>query len=436
MLDSVGCSLVQVNRRGGAADRCRRSVSWLVLLLLGAEWSRGGEWPQWRGPRRDGVLVGESLPLRLPENPKVVFRRSLGEGHAGPVMASQRVVVLDNAGQQETAHCLDFRTGDTLWSAPYGELYSDEFGSGPRCTPLIDDDRLYVQSCKGEFRCLGLADGKTRWRFHFSDYGMAWIPDKNSGGGAASRRGNTGSAVIDGERIFVQVGSTQGASIVAFDKRDGRLLWKSQNDLASYSSLSAGRLAGEPQVVAATCEGLLALATHDGRLLWRQPFKTRANRNVLTPLLLGDDVIFAACSIPLHRQRIVAKDGALKPTGLWTNQSLNINLVTPTLAGNHLYGIGAERSQHYVCVDAFTGQLAWSRTGFGEVTSTVTDGTRLLLLTESGECLLLAADPNRLVELGRFQAVGKTFAHPAYAQGILIARDSREVVAFNLAALR
>lgn len=430
MLEPQGCS-------PRPARRWPRRWSWLFsLLLLGSLESRSGEWPQWRGPRRDGVIIGESLPSQLPAEPRVVFRRSIGEGHAGPVVAGQRVVVLDNDGQQETAHVLDSRSGQTLWSAPYGELYADEFGSGPRCTPLVDDDRLYVQSCKGEFRCLGLADGKVRWRFHFRDLGMVWIPDKNSGGGAASRRGNTGSPVVDGERIMVQVGSTQGASIVAFDKRDGRLLWKSQNDLTSYSSLSAGTLAGERQVVAATCEGLLALATADGRLLWRQPFKTRANRNVLTPLLEGDDVIFAACSIPLNRQRILVSDGGFRTSGMWTNQTLNINLVTPTLAGGHLYGIGAERSQRYVCVDARTGELAWSKAGFGEVTSTITDGQRLLLLTENGECLLLAADPTRFHELGRFQAVGKTFAHPAYANGILVARDGHELVAFDLAGTR
>jgi outer membrane protein assembly factor BamB len=381
-------------------------------------------------------MVGETLPKQLPAEPKLLFRRSIGSGHAGPVVASRRLVFLDNEGERETAHCLDFPSGRPLWSAAYDELYADEFGSGPRCTPLIDDDRVYVQSCQGEFRCLNLADGKTRWRFHFRDYGTVWIPDRNSGGGAASRRGNTGSAVVDGHRVVVQVGSTKGASLVAFDKVNGNLLWKSQDDLTTYSSLAVGTLAGQRQVIAATCEGLLALAVEDGGLLWRQPFKTRANRNVLTPLVDGDDVLFAACSIPLNRQRIMARDGTFQPTGIWTNGTLTINLVTPTLAGQHLYGIGAERSQRYVCVNARTGELAWTKSGFGEVASTFTDGLRLLLLTDNGECLLLAADPVRYHELGRFQAVGKTFAHPAYSAGILVARDARELVAFDLATSR
>lgn len=399
---------------------------------LSALAARAGDWPQWRGPQRDGHPAGETLPRTLPAEASALYRISIGEGHAGPVVAGDRVVVLDNRGGEETAHALDARTGREVWGRAYGELYADEFGSGPRCTPLIDDDRVYVQSCRGEFRCLNLADGATRWRFHFSDYGMVWVPDRNAGGGAASRRGNTGSGVIVGDRIIVPIGSTEGASLAAFDKRTGRLLWKSQNDLTSYSSLSAGTLAGRLQVVAATCEGLLALDVADGGLLWRQAFKTRANRNVVTPLLEGDDVLFAACSIPLNRQRIRVEAGGFRVEGQWTNRTLNINLVTPTVAGEYLYGIGAERSGRYVCVDRRTGETAWAQAGFGEVASTISDGERLLILIETGECLLLAADPKRYRELGRFQAVGKTYAHPAYANGVLYVRDARELVAYRL----
>ncbi|MCC7377529.1 MAG: PQQ-like beta-propeller repeat protein [Verrucomicrobiales bacterium] len=436
MLDIIGRGKNRSRRGARASTNSTRCLGWLAAFSLLLSWEGFADWPQWRGPRRDGVLVGETLPTQLPAEPKALFRHPIGDGHAGPVVASHRLVFLDNQGERETAHCLEFPSGKPLWSTAYGELYSDEFGSGPRCTPLVDGDRVYVQSCLGEFRCLDLADGKTRWRFHFGDYGMVWIHDRNEGGGAASRRGNTGSAVVDGDRVIVQVGSTQGASLAAFDKRDGKLLWKSQNDLTTYSSLSVGTLAGRRQVIAATCEGLLSLAVEDGGVLWRQPFKTRANRNVLTPLVDGDDVLFSACSIPLNRQRIVAKDGILQPAGQWTNRSLTINLVTPTLAGQHLYGIGAERSQRYVCVDARTGALAWSKAGFGEVASTFTDGERLLVLADSGECLLLAADPSRFHELGRFQAVGKTYAHPALSNGILVARDSRSLVAFEISPAR
>lgn len=423
------------------ATRSRRATrTWLALacacacacVTLPGPVARAADWPQWRGPQRDAQLVGEKLPESWPAEPRVLFRTAMGEGHAGPVVARGTLVVLDNLGGEETAHALDAKTGRSLWTRGFAELYADEFGSGPRCTPLIDEDRLYVQSCRGEFRCLNLADGSTRWRFHFSDYGMVWIPDRNGGSGAASRRGNSGAPVIDGDRLIVQIGSADGACLAAFDKRTGALLWKSQNDLTSYSSLALGTLAGRRQVISATCEGLLALDVRDGAVLWRQPFKTRANRNVVTPMIEGGDVAFAACSIPLNRQHLRREGERFQLEGAWTNRALTINLVTPTRAGNHLYGIGAERSGKYICVDWRTGELAWSRSGFGEVASTISDGERLLVVTENGECLLLAADPAKYRELGRFQALGKTFAHPAYAHGVLYVRDARELVAYAL----
>jgi outer membrane protein assembly factor BamB len=278
-----------------------------------------------------------------------------------------------------------------------------------------------------------MKDGATRWRFHFADYGTVWIPDKGGGAGAASRRGNAGAPVVDGDRIIVQIGSADGACLGAFDKHTGKLLWKSQNDLTTYSSLMVGTLAGRRQVISATCDGLLAVASDEGDLLWRVPFKTGANRNVLTPILVDDSVIFASHTTGMQCQRIVpagVDSPSLKPVEAWFNRQLKINLGTPVLVGDHLYGQGENRN--FICVDRRTGKLAWSQPGFGEVTSTVASGKRLLALTDRGEALLLAANPEAYEELGRFQACGKSFSHPALADGVLYVRDSRELVAWKL----
>src|SRR5262245_19901473 len=283
-----------------------------------------GDWPQWRGPNRDGHLLDEKLPETLPGQPTIVWRKSIKHGYAAPVISGSKLVFLDDDSDKETIHCLDAATGKTLWSKPFAPTYSDEFEPGPRCTPLIDGDRIYVQSCKGEFQCLDLADGNLRWRFNFDDYGTFWVPDRQSGVGAANRRGNTGSGIVDGDRIFVQVGSTNGACIVAFEKRSGKLVWKSQDDLTCYSSLACGTLGGLRQVVAATCEGLLGLATDDGRPLWRVRFKTGANRNVLTPILDGDCVTFASYTTGLQRQRISTSNTTQTASEAWMNRELKI----------------------------------------------------------------------------------------------------------------
>lgn len=397
-------------------------------LVLGLS-LHAADWPGWRGRNRDGHAA-DPLPSVLDSAPKPLWRKSIGHGYSGVVVSGRRLVFLDDSTGQETAHCIDSQTGRELWVQPFAEQYSDEFEPGPRCTPLIDGNRVYVQSCFGEFACLSLDDGKKQWGFHFRDHGMFWVKDKAGGPGAANRRGNSGSAIIAGERIFIQVGSTNGASIVAFDKAAGRLLWKSQDDLTSYASLVTGTLGGRPQAVAVTCEGLLGLDAGSGEALWRVPFKTGANRNVLTPVLDGDHVLFASHTTGLRRVAIEADGPKVRASQRWLNASLKINLATPVLVGRHLYGHGPDKD--FVCVEADSGTIRWRQTGFNQYASTIASGSRLLVLNDGGEAILMEADPGRYRELGRFQACGKTFSHPAYAGGVLYTRDSRELAAWSL----
>ena len=228
----------------------------LLRILLLAAFTRlpaaGADWPQWRGPNRDGVVADAKHPLnKLPAEPRVLWKIDAGAGQSSPVVSGGRLIFLDAQNGQETAHCIDAATGKMLWSAPVAPTvaFQNAYGDGPRCTPLIDGDRVYVQSCSGEFRCLALADGRTVWRVNFgTDYGVPFLG--NSGNDpeaketASRRHGNNGSAAIDGDRIFVPVGSTKGATLVCFDKKSGRELWRGGNDNTAYASVMAGTPAG------------------------------------------------------------------------------------------------------------------------------------------------------------------------------------------------
>lgn len=412
--------------------RARLSLLALVLFVMSGA-ARASDWPGWRGPRRDG-LTDERLPSTLPATPAVAWRLSIGHGYSGPAVARNRVVFLDDSSGRETVHCVDAASGRELWKTPFADVHADEFEPGPRCTPLIDGDLVFVQSCKGEFQCLRLDDGTRVWRIHFDDFGAFWVPDRHANIGAANRRGNTGSPIVDGDRVFVQVGSPRGASVVAFDKRTGAVAWKSQDDLASYSSPVVGDLAGRRQVVTVTVDGILGLDVRDGALLWRVPVKTQANRNVLTPVLDGDTVTFGSFTTGLQRQRIEPNGEAFRAVETWFNRALRINLPTPTRVDKAIYGVGAAKD--FVCIDAATGALRWSERGFDQVGSVISDGRHLLVLMDSGECRLLAVNPDRYDERGRFQACGKTYSHPAYSGGVLYVRDPRELVAYRLADAR
>lgn len=388
------------------------------------------DWAQWRGPQRDGHTP-ETFPATLSAGSTPLWRIPVGHGYASPVVSSNTVVYLDEAGGREVAHAVDAATGKPLWTTPLGPVFTDEFEPGPRSTPVIDGDRVYVQTTLGELQCLALADGALRWGTNFAGYGMQWVHDRASNIGAASRRGNTGSPVLDGERLLVQVGSTNGAAFVAFDKRSGKELWKSQSDLTSFSSPVVGTLGGRPQMVAVSCEGLLALDPANGALLWRIPFKTGANRNVLTPILVGDTVYYASHTTGLRATRVRPEGGAVHAEDAWLNRDAKINLSTPVVVGRHLYGLGPTRD--FICVDRDSGKILWSQPGFGASAATLAASNgRLLVLTDLGELVLLAANPERYEELGRIQVCGKTFSHPAFAGGVLYVRDPQQLAAFRL----
>lgn len=409
-----------------------RALAAIVLtpVLLGGLRSSAADWPQWRGLQRDGHTP-ESFPATLSAGSTPLWRIPVGHGYASPVITSNTVIYLDEAGGREVAHAVDAGTGKPLWTTPLGPVFTDEFEPGPRSTPVIDGDRVYVQTALGELQCLALSDGARRWGTNFAGYGMQWVHDRASNIGAASRRGNTGSPVVDGDRLLVQVGATNGAAFVAFDKRSGKELWKSQDDLTSFSSPVVGTLGGRHQMVAVSCEGLLALDPADGALLWRIPFKTGANRNVLTPILADDTVYYSSHTTGLRATRVRSEGGAVRAEDAWLNRDAKINLSSPVLVGRHLFGLGPTKD--FICVDRDTGKILWSQPGFGASAATLAASNgRLLVLTDLGELVLLAANPERYEELGRIQVSGKTFSHPAYAGGVLYVRDPQQLAAYRL----
>ncbi len=270
--------------------------------------------------------------------------------------------------------------------------------------------------------CINLADGKAIWGTSFEkDFGVTFLGSK-ANEGTASRRGNNGSGVIDGDRIFLPVGSTKGASLACFDKRIGKILWRSQNDEAAYSSLMTATLAGVRQVVYFSAEALMGVEPTDGKLLWRVPLKTDAKRHAATPIIFGDTVIVNSHTIGLVCIRITKEGDSLKAGEAWANKEMKINISTPVLDGNCLFSQGP--GHNFVCVDALTGKLMWSQEGFGEnYASTILWGNRLLVVTDRGQLVMVKSASDKYTELGRVQICGKTWNHPACADGKLYVRE-------------
>jgi outer membrane protein assembly factor BamB len=398
----------------------------------------GGDWPQWRGPARDGhAPVGTPAITQLPKELKPVWGVAVGGGGFGftaPVVAGGKLVYLDEQDGKEVARCIDARTGKEIWKTPFAPSFGDEWGTGPRSTPFIDGDRVYAQSMSGEFVCLTMPGGEITWRKAFQDYGISF--STKSAEGTAARRGNNGSGIVDADYVYVPVGA-KGASVVCFDKRTGKEIWKSGDDEAAYSSFLVATLAGTKQLVAFTADALIGVDLKTGRALWRVPFKTNAKRHAASPVLIGNDsVTVNSHTFGLVANRISKNADGFLATQLWTNKQATINLATPTFLDGFLYSQGGLNSKALICVDARDGQIKWSQPGFGQnvkdYSSIIAVGKNLLVLTFDGQLLLLAANSEKYTELGRAQVCGNTWSHPAFADGKLYVRDGRELQCFDL----
>ncbi|MBM3876029.1 MAG: hypothetical protein FJ386_04820 [Verrucomicrobia bacterium] len=420
-----------------------RRALFATLAFTTALAARGSDWPQWRGPSRDGRAVGNALKLdALPREAKTLWTIAVGDGQASPVISGKQVIYLDDQGGQETVHCVNLADGKERWQVKFDQIESwrNTYGAGPRCTPLVDGDRVYVQSCRGEFRCLSIADGKTIWQTNFEkDWGVTFYG--NSGNNhpaaketAASRHGNNGSAVVDGDRIFVPVGSPTKGTLVAFNKMTGKVFWAAGTDFAAYSSVVVGNLAGVRQAVHLTADSLMGVDVETGKVLWKIPVKTGAKRHGFTPILAGDTVTIASWSVGMTRLKINKDSGGFTAEPMWKNDTVKPLLATPVLHGDFLFGLGSGTSKtELVCVDFKTGEVRWKQPGFGDYAAFIAVGDKILVQAQSGELLLMRANPEKFEELGRIQTCGNTWSHPALADSKLLQRDKAKLFAIELA---
>jgi outer membrane protein assembly factor BamB len=408
----------------------------LTLSLLFAITIDASDWPQWHGLLRDRHTDDPTaLQVKsLPEDWTPTWRKTVGPGHSSPVVNRGTLVFLDETNDRTVAHALEAESGTEIWQTPIGAHFEDEWGTGPRCTPFIDEDRIYAQSSQGEFHCLDLKTGESRWSLDFvRDLGARFIGAR-PGSGAAPRRGYNGSGLVEGQTVVLPVGSTQ-ATLVCCDKLTGEERWRAGTDEVAYSSIVTADLGGTRQVVAFTADALMGARTTDGQVLWRVPLRTAAQRNVATPVIARDLVIVNSHTFGMIAIRIAANDNGCSATQAWRNPDLKVNLSTSALVGSHLYVIGADKD--FVCVDARDGTVAWTQPnllgpGRRDYGATIALAGRLLVLTDDGLLRLLEANPLRYVELGQTQVCGLTWTFPAIADGRLFVRDGRQLTCFAL----
>ena len=397
----------------------------VVLLCLSVEAvsQTKAEWPQWRGPNRDGVSKETGLLKQWPaEGPPLAWKAAgAGRGFSSMSVANNRLYTMGLRGDRECIIAFDLATGKEAWATPHGAAYRDSRGDGPRGTPTIDGDRLYALGGNGDLSCLDAKTGRSIWAINILQ----------KFGGSNTRWGISESPLVLGDRVLVNAGG-RGASVVALNKKDGSLIWKSQGDSAGYSSAIPIEVNGATQVVFFTSERAIGLDPRDGRLLWDYPRPANDVANIATPVARGNRVFISSdygtgggvVEIKAVGDKVTAEE-------IYFTKDMRNHHSSSILVGDHLYGFS---SGILTAMRFDSGQVAWRDRSVGKGSLVYADG-HLYCLSENGVVGLVEAAPEAYREKGRFripQDSLSTWAHPVIAGGHLYLRDQDTVYAFDV----
>jgi outer membrane protein assembly factor BamB len=397
--------------------------------LAPADKAATSDWPQWRGPNRDGVSEEKDLRLDWTNPPPVLWKRPLGGGYSSLAIADGRVYTQDRQGDAERVICFDAATGQELWTHRYSARYSDlqrGYDRGPRATPTIHDGRVYTVGATGIFLCLEAkpnGPAKVLWQHVLRREFDAALPTW----------GLAGSPLIEGDSVIVQPGGRRGA-IAAFDRRTGDLIWKSLTDPAGYSSPMAATLDGVRHILAFTGKALVGLRPTDGQQLWRYDWPTRFEANIATPVVAGNFVFISSNYDQGCALVEVTADGdraRVKPVYVKRNKLMRNHHDTCVLVNGHLYGFDSGLLK---CVDMVSAQEKWVTRDLAKGSVLAVAG-HLFVLTEDGSLALVEATPTQYRQKGLLPNLlqgPECWAMPALAGGRLYLRGHHEIVCLDM----
>lgn len=409
-------------------DRTSAAVCAVAALLLTLGTAvhaepKGTDWPQFRGAHRDGISPETGLMLDWSNGgPKEAWRHEIGQGYSAISVVGDRFYTMfatDHDGKPtEVAAAFEVSTGKELWRSPVGPKKDTEFGNGPRATPTVDGDTLYVLGSEGNFAALATADGTLRWEMKLQE----------AFGSQAPYWGYATSALVDGDQVVIETGGKEGKSYVALDKKTGEVQWSLGDTPAGYNSALQIEMNGKKRYVMVVSEKLMAI-DESGNEVWSHAWPKGETHAM--PLFIPPDRFFAsgAEGIGAHLLRVDenAKDSKIEE--LWETRFMRNHFSSSVVHDGTIYGFDNATLK---AISVEDGKLAWAKRGLGKGSLILADG-HLLVLSDLGKLLLVEATAEQYTEKGSVQALdGKSWTAPVLSHGRLYLRNHTEMVAFDL----
>ncbi len=409
-------------------------------VLLGAWAVLATDWPQFRGPHRNGnwdeTGILESFPR---EGLKIQWRQPVGGGWSSPVVVQGRVFVFDvelmKPSARERLHCFEAKTGQVLWVYGYEEKYGDwayvpERGAGPTATPIVEGDRIYTLGANGNTHCLDVKTGRVIWEKNVGrEYQVAEMSCRPS-------------PLIEGSLLIIFTGAKPGASVLALDKQTGKEVWKALDDPVSNSSPIIVTSGGRRQLIVWSNSSLASLDPSNGHIYWREPMATSGNASAATPVFYQDRLLVSGLMLDVSAEH---------PHFLWPEirvpaKRVLSNTSTPVFQGDFIFT--AKGWGELVCLEAATGREIWSTNSLtasknGASINITPQGDGFFLFTDEGNLIRARLSSAGYREMSRSHLIDPTwpyaqrkfvYAPPAFANRHVFARNEGEVVCASLAA--
>ena len=394
-----------------------------VVALAIAGYVLAQDWPQWRGPSRDGKAPGFKAPATWPKELTQKWKVTVGAGDASPVLAGDKLYVFARQGEDEVTLCLNAADGKEVWrdknAAPAIGGPASKAHSGPRSTPAVADGKVVTLGVNGVLSCLDAATGKPAWR-------------KDDVKGAPKFFTASSPLIVEGLVIAQLGGEGDTGAVVACELADGKEKWKCPAQGVAYASPVLATIEGVKQLVTLTSKGAVGVALADGKLLWEFAFApTGMAYNAATPIVDGTTVIISGQGRGTKALKIAKEGEAMKATELWANP-LGVQFCTPLLKDGALYAISDKGN--LFCIDAKDGKAGWTDSvKLGNYGAVLDAGTAILALPNNAQLLALKPDKTAYTELAKYKAGdGATFACPAVSGNRIFVKDGDSLILWTL----
>lgn len=411
------------------------------LALAAEPTGKAGDWPQWRGPNRDGVSLEKGLSDDWEKNPpKLLWKaEGMGAGYASVSIVGDRLYTSGNTDEAQTVTAVDLNDKKVLWTVKITNEVPKHGYEGARTTPTVDGDRLYAVASDGALVCLKTEDGGQVWRKEFKEFG----------GKMMSGWGFSESPLVDGDRVVCTPGGND-AMLVAFDKASGDVVWKAAmpsigeagKDGAGYSSIVVSEALGVRQYVQLVGRGVIGVAAKDGKFLWGYNKIANGVANIPTPIV-KDNFVFTSTGYGEGGSALLKlkkKGPGVEAEEVYYHKAneLQNHHGGMVLVGKHVYMGNGHNNGFPVCVDFMTGKIVWGGKirGAGQRSAAVTaaDGD-IIFRYESGEVALVAATPKGYNLKGTFRpevTISPCWSHPVVSDGKLYLRDQDTLMVYDV----